>query len=223
MSSTEPTLDSLLQEDRSFPPPPEFAARANASDPALYAQADADPEVFWAGWARRLHWFTPWERVLEWNPPYARWFAGGTLNAAYNCLDRHVEGGLGVADAVPQALRAESAEDHRVRRADAGARQHGDGGLGDHGEVDGHAVALPHAQLAQRVRRPGDLAVEFGVGVRAPVAGLALPQQGRLPAEAALHVPVQAVVRGVQRPPGEPPGVGRIPLQHALPRREPVQ
>jgi acetyl-CoA synthetase len=95
MDSTEQTLDSLLHEDRSFPPPPAFAARANASDPALYAQADADPQAFWEGWARKLHWFTPWERVLEWNPPYARWFVGGTLNAAYNCLDRHVEGGLG--------------------------------------------------------------------------------------------------------------------------------
>ena len=95
MSSTEQTLDSLLTEDRSFPPPPEFAARANANDAAVYARADADPETYWADWARRLHWFKPWDRVLEWNPPYAKWFVGGTLNAAYNCLDRHVEGGRG--------------------------------------------------------------------------------------------------------------------------------
>jgi acetyl-CoA synthetase len=93
--STESTLDSLLTEDRSFPPPPEFAAQANANDPAVYAQAAADPEAYWAEWAERLHWFKPWERVLDWNPPYAKWFVGGTLNAAYNCLDRHVEGGLG--------------------------------------------------------------------------------------------------------------------------------
>jgi acetyl-CoA synthetase len=93
--STESTLDSLLTEDRSFPPPPEFAAQANANDPAVYAQAAADPEAYWAEWAERLHWFKPWERVLDWNPPYAKWFVGGTLNAAYNCLDRHVEGGRG--------------------------------------------------------------------------------------------------------------------------------
>jgi acetyl-CoA synthetase len=95
MSSTEQTLDSLLTEDRSFPPPAEFAAQANADDPAVYAQAGADPEAYWAEWAGRLHWFKPWDRVLDWQPPYARWFAGGTLNAAYNCLDRHVEGGRG--------------------------------------------------------------------------------------------------------------------------------
>jgi acetyl-CoA synthetase len=95
MASSEQTLDSLLQEDRSFPPPPAFAAQANASDPAVYAQADADPQAYWAEWAERLHWFRPWERVLDWNPPYAKWFVGGTLNAAYNCLDRHVEGGRG--------------------------------------------------------------------------------------------------------------------------------
>jgi acetyl-CoA synthetase len=95
MASSEQTLDSLLQEDRSFPPPPAFAAQANANDPAVYAQADADPQAYWAEWAERLHWFKPWERVLDWNPPYARWFVGGTLNAAYNCLDRHVEGGRG--------------------------------------------------------------------------------------------------------------------------------
>ena len=76
--STESTLDSLLTEDRSFPPPPEFAARANANDPAVYAQAAADPEAYWAEWAERLHWFKPWERVLDWQPPYAKWFVGGT-------------------------------------------------------------------------------------------------------------------------------------------------
>jgi acetyl-CoA synthetase len=95
MSSTEHTLDSLLTEDRSFPPPPAFAAQANANDPAVYPQADSDFEGYWAEWAERLHWFKPWDRVLEWNPPYAKWFVGGTLNAAYNCLDRHVEAGRG--------------------------------------------------------------------------------------------------------------------------------
>ncbi|HEX8694684.1 MAG TPA: acetate--CoA ligase [Longimicrobium sp.] len=92
MAATEPTLDSLLQEDRTFPPPPEFAARAHVSGPEVYARADADPEGYWAGWAEQLHWFRRWDRVLEWEPPYSRWFVGGTLNAAYNCLDRHLDG-----------------------------------------------------------------------------------------------------------------------------------
>ncbi|HEU4456680.1 MAG TPA: acetate--CoA ligase [Longimicrobium sp.] len=92
MAAEEPTLDTLLQEDRLFPPPPEFAARAHVSDASVYARAEADPEGYWAGWAEQLHWFRRWDRVLEWNPPYAKWFTGGTLNAAYNCLDRHLDG-----------------------------------------------------------------------------------------------------------------------------------
>jgi len=95
MAQTEQTLDSLLQEDRSFPPPSAFVAHANENDPAVYARADADPEAYWSEWAERLHWFRPWDRVLEWTPPYARWFVGGRLNAAYNCLDRHLEAGRG--------------------------------------------------------------------------------------------------------------------------------
>jgi acetyl-CoA synthetase len=91
----EQTLDSLLTEDRTFPPPPEFTARANAADPRIYARADADPEAYWAEWAHKLDWFTPWERVLDWQPPYAKWFVGGTLNASHNCLDRHVAAGRG--------------------------------------------------------------------------------------------------------------------------------
>jgi acetyl-CoA synthetase len=95
MSSTEPALDSLLQEDRTFPPPPEFAARANARDAAVYARAEADPEAYWAEWAERLDWSRRWDRVLEWEPPYAKWFVGGKLNASHNCLDRHVQAGRG--------------------------------------------------------------------------------------------------------------------------------
>ena len=84
------TLDTLLQEDRTFPPPPEFARAALVSDPEVYARAEADPEGYWADWARQLHWFQPWSKVLEWTPPFAKWFVGGKLNAAYNCLDRHL-------------------------------------------------------------------------------------------------------------------------------------
>ena len=95
MSSTEPALDSLLQEDRTFPPPPAFAAQANEGDAGVYARADADPEAYWAAWAERLDWSRRWDRVLEWEPPYAKWFVGGKLNASHNCLDRHVQAGRG--------------------------------------------------------------------------------------------------------------------------------
>ncbi len=91
MATPPPTLDTLLREDRRFPPPPGFAARALVSDAEVYRGAEEDPEAFWEGWARELHWFEPWTRVLDWQPPYAKWFVGGKLNAAYNCLDRHLD------------------------------------------------------------------------------------------------------------------------------------
>ncbi|HEY2764148.1 MAG TPA: acetate--CoA ligase [Pseudonocardiaceae bacterium] len=88
-------LDNLLTESRTFPPSDEFAAQANATA-KLYDQADADREAFWAEQARRLHWDTDFERVLDWSDrPFAKWFAGGRLNVAYNCVDRHVEAGHG--------------------------------------------------------------------------------------------------------------------------------
>ena len=83
-------IDALLQENRRFAPPETFRASANVNDPAIYETAARDPEAFWAGFARELEWMRPWDKVLEWNPPYAKWFAGGKLNASANCLDRHV-------------------------------------------------------------------------------------------------------------------------------------
>lgn len=78
-----------------FPPPASLAANAVVRDPQVYARAAADREAYWAEQALRLDWFTLWHTVLAWEEPYARWFVGGTLNVAYNLLDRHVEGGRG--------------------------------------------------------------------------------------------------------------------------------
>jgi acetyl-CoA synthetase len=79
----------------SFPPPPEFAANANATA-ELYRQAEADPLGFWAEQGKRLAWDTPFSEVLDWSDaPFAKWFVGGKLNVAYNCVDRHVEAGNG--------------------------------------------------------------------------------------------------------------------------------
>ncbi len=92
---SEETLSNLLKEDRRFEPPADLAADANLKEEA-YARADADPEAFWAEQAERLSWDQKWDRVLDWdNPPFAKWFVGGTINAAYNCVDRHVEAGKG--------------------------------------------------------------------------------------------------------------------------------
>jgi acetyl-CoA synthetase len=92
---TDDALDNLLHEDRRFPPPAELAADANVTA-ETYAEAEADFEGFWAKQAKRLSWETEPTEVLDWsNPPFAKWYADGTLNAAYNCLDRHVEAGNG--------------------------------------------------------------------------------------------------------------------------------
>ena len=85
-------FSDLLREDRTFPPPPEFRAKAIVGDESIYADAQRDPEAFWARFASELEWSRPWTKVLDWQPPHAKWFVGGTINASVNCLDRHVRG-----------------------------------------------------------------------------------------------------------------------------------
>jgi len=92
--SQEQGLSALLHETRTFPPPAALAEDANAH-PDIYDEAAADPLAFWEAQARRLQWAEPWREVLEWNLPFAKWFVGGKLNVAVNCVDRHVEAGLG--------------------------------------------------------------------------------------------------------------------------------
>src|SRR3954465_11606907 len=88
--------ENLLQENRQFPPSTEFAAAAVAQ-PGIYEEAAADRPAFWARQARELlTWERDFETALDWSDaPFAKWFVGGTLNAAYNAVDRHVENGLG--------------------------------------------------------------------------------------------------------------------------------
>jgi acetyl-CoA synthetase len=89
------TISNLSSETRTFPPPPEFAAAANVGADA-YDQAAADRLGFWEKQADRLAWQRRWSQVLDWSEaPFAKWFVGGRLNVAYNCLDRHVEAGHG--------------------------------------------------------------------------------------------------------------------------------
>ncbi|KAB8190360.1 acetate--CoA ligase [Nonomuraea phyllanthi] len=87
-------LSNLLQENRRFAPPADLAAAANVTA-AAYDEAAADRLAFWERAADRLTWAKRWDKTLEWNPPFAKWFVGGELNVAYNCVDRHVEEGRG--------------------------------------------------------------------------------------------------------------------------------
>ena len=92
---TTTNIESLQQEGRVFPPPPEFSAKALIKSMAeleqIRADASADPEGFWSRMAEELHWFKKWDTVLTWQPPHAKWFVGGRINVSYNCLDRHLE------------------------------------------------------------------------------------------------------------------------------------
>ncbi|HWN81635.1 MAG TPA: AMP-binding protein, partial [Candidatus Udaeobacter sp.] len=88
-------ITSVLREGRVFTPPPEFSAAAHVKSRAEYEalarEAAADPDAFWARMAGEVEWFQKWQRVLDWeNAPFARWFVGGKLNIAHNCLDRHL-------------------------------------------------------------------------------------------------------------------------------------
>src|SRR3954454_9658452 len=89
------TLENLLREERRFPPSADFAAAAVASAD-LYDQAGADRLAFWAAQAKHLDWAGEWTETLDWSDaPFARWFVGGSLNVAHNCVDRHVLAGNG--------------------------------------------------------------------------------------------------------------------------------
>src|SRR5664279_2502120 len=95
MSESTETLSNLLHENRKFPPSEDFAANANSTG-AAYDEAAKDRLGFWATQAGRLDWAAPWSEVLDWSgAPVAKWFVGGKLNVAYNCVDRHVEQGHG--------------------------------------------------------------------------------------------------------------------------------
>jgi acetyl-CoA synthetase len=93
-ASDRTAVEALATENRRFPPPAELAAAANVTAEA-YERAAADRLAFWEDAARRLEWAAPWSQTLDWQPPFARWFVGGRLNVAVNCVDRHVAAGHG--------------------------------------------------------------------------------------------------------------------------------
>ena len=106
-----------LQQIESFEPPAEFRAHAVGADPEVYATADRDPVQYWAEQARQLHWDQQFTTALDDSaPPFSTWFADGTLNASYNCLDRHIEAGIG--DRVAYHWRGEEGEERDITYAD---------------------------------------------------------------------------------------------------------
>ena len=110
------TLENLLHEERRFPPSPEFVAQAVAKA-ELYDEAAEDRLAFWDRQARALTWATPWAQTLDWtDAPFAKWFIGGTLNVAYNCVDRHVEAGHG--DRVAIHFEGEPGDTRTITYAD---------------------------------------------------------------------------------------------------------
>jgi len=109
-------LEELLEQER-FDPPEEFARNALVRDESIYEQADADPDGFWLEQAKALHWFEePTQALDDSNAPFVTWFADGKINASYNCLDRHVEAGIG--DRVAFHWRGEEGEEREVTYAD---------------------------------------------------------------------------------------------------------
>ncbi|WP_327088206.1 acetate--CoA ligase [Nonomuraea sp. NBC_01738] len=134
-SGNEPqALSNLLQETRRFAPPADLAAAANVTA-AAYEEAAEDRLAFWERAADRLTWAKRWDTTLEWNPPFAKWFIGGELNVAYNCVDRHVEAGRG--DKVAYHWE---------------------------GEPEGDSRTLTYADLQREVSKTANALTELGVG-----------------------------------------------------------
>ena len=127
-------VSTLATEERRFEPPADFSANANLTA-GVYAEADTDRLTFWGEQAERLSWETPFSEVLDWtDAPFAKWFVGGRLNAAYNCVDRHVEAGSG--DKVAY---------HWV------------------GEPEGDSVDITYTQLKDKVSQAANALIELGV------------------------------------------------------------
>ncbi|MCW2953809.1 MAG: acetate/CoA ligase [Conexibacter sp.] len=115
-ASLEHELEEMLSIER-FEPPEEFRARALLNDPEVYERARRDPDGWWEEQAGALDWSRRWDTVLDdANPPFYKWFAGGAINASYNCVDRHVEAGNG--DRVAYHWRGEGGEERDVTYAD---------------------------------------------------------------------------------------------------------
>jgi acetyl-CoA synthetase len=160
MADVQKNIAALLSEDRVFEPPPAFTERAVVRDRSVYERAEADFEGFWAEQAEGLTWFKRWDTVMDWTPPWVQWFVGGSLNAAYNCLDRHVEAGGG--DKVAYYWEGEPGEQRAITYAEL------------HEEV----CRLANGLLSLGVRKGDRVAIYLGMIPELPVAMLACARIG---------------------------------------------
>ena len=155
---TEENISNLLHEDRTFPPPADIAAHANAG-PEIY---DRDPDEFWETEGRnRLSWFTPFNKLREWDPPHAKWYLGGKLNACYNCVDRHVEAGLG--DKVAYYWEGEPEDDRRTVT---------------YSDLQHEVVKAANGFASIGIKRGTHVAIYMGMVLELPVTMLALARIG---------------------------------------------
>ncbi|MGP8260105.1 MAG: acetate--CoA ligase [Acidobacteriaceae bacterium] len=157
-------MESLLREDRVFPPPAEFSAKAHIRSleeyEAMYRRSVEDPEAFWAEAAGELEWFTPWERVLDGEMGSARWFVEGKLNLCHNCVDRHAAG----ARREKTALLWEG-EPGEVRRI-------------SYGELHGLVQRFANVLKGLGVQRGDRIAIYMGMGPELAIAMLACARIG---------------------------------------------
>ncbi len=160
MSDTNQNIAALLSEIRVFEPPEEFRSRAVVQDRSVYDRSEADHEAFWAEQADRLGWFKRWNTVMNWTPPWVRWFEGGQLNAAYNCLDRHVEAGGG--DKVAYYWEGEPGEERAIT----------------YRELLQEVCRLANALKSLGVRKGDRVAIYLGMIPELPVAMLACARIG---------------------------------------------
>ena len=153
------TIDALLNEQRVIDPPASFRANAWVRDEQIYRDAEKDYEGFWVRQAEQLHWTRRWERVLEWNPPWVKWFVGGRLNVAYNCLDRHLDA-------------------HGDRVAYHWEGEPGDTRTITYRELHAEVCRFANALRALGVRRGDRVAIYLGMIPELPVAMLACARIG---------------------------------------------
>jgi acetyl-CoA synthetase len=158
--ATAQNIDTLFLEQRRYPPPPDFAAEANAH--AEIYERGKNLEGFWAGEARRrISWYRPFDTTLEWQPPYAKWFLGGKLNVSYNCVDRHVEQGRG--EHVAYHWEGEPENDRRSITF---------------AELQGEVVRFANVLKSLGIRKGAPVGIYMGMIPELPVAMLACARIG---------------------------------------------
>ncbi|HKW44854.1 MAG TPA: AMP-binding protein, partial [Candidatus Eremiobacteraceae bacterium] len=161
---TMQAIEALFAEKRTFPPPPDFATKAYRNDSGIYARASAEPVAFWEDEARRLEWFDPWSSVLQWDnkDKRARWFDGGTINASFNCLDRHVRDGHGAQ--VAYFWEGEPGDQRRIT----------------YGDLLAETCRLANALKELGLRRGDRVAIYMGMVPELPAALLACARIGAI-------------------------------------------